>query len=240
MGTISHRGSREMTNPPVCWDRWRGKPYSSRASSRVRRRRRSSGSNPSSRARSSSYRLRPDRCHGEQPVDRVLAEPHGLAGVAQRAADAVGHHRRGQPGPFAAVLAVDVLDDLLAAFVLEIHVDVGRFVTLGGDEALEQQIDAIRVDRGDLQAVAHRRVGGRAASLAQNAHAAGGPDDVGDGEEIGGVFQLADERQLVFERRPHSGAGCPRDSAGPRLPRSGISSSRRGVRPSPTTSSGYS
>ena len=152
-----------------------------------------------------AHRLRPDRSHGEQPVDRVLAEPHGPAGVAQCAAHAIGHHRRGQPGPLAAVLAVDVLDDLLAAIVLEIHVDVGHLAPLGGDEALEQQVDAIRVDRGDLQAVAHRRVGGRTASLAQDAHAAGGPYDVGHGEEIGGVFQLADESQLVFEGRPHLG-----------------------------------
>ena len=39
----------------------------------------------------------------------------------------------------AAVLAVDVLDHLLAALVLEVDVDVGRLVALGADEALEQQ-----------------------------------------------------------------------------------------------------
>ena len=169
-----------------------------------------------------AHRLRPARGHGEQPVDRVLAQPHGPAGVAQGTAGAVGHHRRRQPGPFAAVLAVDVLDDLLAALVLEIHVDVGHFAPFGRDEALEQQVDAARIDRGDLQAVAHRRVGGRATSLAQDAHAAGGPDDVGHGKEIGGVFQFADERQFVFERRPHPGRNALRIAPGRAFPGQGL------------------
>jgi hypothetical protein len=34
---------------------------------------------------------------------------------------------------------VEVLDDLLAALVLEVDVDVGRLVALAADEALEQQ-----------------------------------------------------------------------------------------------------
>src|SRR5438445_458962 len=37
----------------------------------------------------------------------------------------------------AAVLAVDVLDDLLAPVVLEVDVDIGRLVALLRDEALE-------------------------------------------------------------------------------------------------------
>ena len=164
------------------------------------------------------HRFRPARGHGEQPVDRVLAEPHGPAGVAQRAAHTVAHHRRGQSGPLPSVLAVDVLDHLLAAVVLEVHVDIGHFVTLGGDEALEQQVDAVRVDGSDLQAVAHRRVGGRAASLAQDVLAAGGPDDVGHGEEIRGVLQLADKRQFVLERRPHPGGDALGIAPGRALP----------------------
>ena len=73
----------------------------------------------------------------------------------------------------AAVGAVDPLDHLLAPLVLEIDVDVGRLVALGRDEALEQQVDARRVDRGDAQDVADGRVGGRAAPLAEDVLAAG-------------------------------------------------------------------
>ena len=57
----------------------------------------------------------------------------------------------------AAVAAVDVLDHLLAPLVLEIDVDVRRLAALGGDEALEQEIDARGIDLGDAEAVADRR-----------------------------------------------------------------------------------
>ena len=76
-----------------------------------------------------------------QRTDRVLAQPHGLADLAHGAAGAVADHRRGQTGAVAAVLPIDVLDDLLAALMLEIDVDVRRLVAFGRDEALEQQIE---------------------------------------------------------------------------------------------------
>jgi hypothetical protein len=88
-----------------------------------------------------------------------------------------------------------------AALVLEIDVDVGRLVALGADEALEQQVDLRRVDRGDAETVADRRVGRRAAALAQDAAAAGKAHQVLDRQEIGRVAELGDQRQLVLERR---------------------------------------
>ena len=87
---------------------------------------------------------------------RVLGQAHGLADVPGGAAGAVGDHGRGQGRPVPAVPPVDVLDDLLALFVLEIDVDVGRLPAFGGDEALEQQVDLGRVDGGDAEAVADR------------------------------------------------------------------------------------
>src|SRR3546814_18712965 len=56
----------------------------------------------------------------------------------------------------AAVAFVDILHHLLAPFVLEIDVDIGRLVALGRDEALEQQIVFHRIDRGRTE---ERRVG---------------------------------------------------------------------------------
>ena len=53
-----------------------------------------------------------------------------------------------------------------AALMLEVDVDVGRLVALAGNEALEQHLGARRIDFGDAQAVADRRVRRRAASLA--------------------------------------------------------------------------
>ena len=65
-------------------------------------------------------------------------------------------------------LPIDVLDHLLAPLVLEIDVDVGRLVALRRDEALEQEVDAVGVDRGDAEAVADRGIGRRAAALAED------------------------------------------------------------------------
>ena len=113
---------------------------------------------------------------------------------------AVADHRGGEPGAVAAVFLVDVLDHLLAPLVLEIDVDVGRLAARGADKALEQHVDAGRVDRGDAEAVAHHRIGRRAAPLAQDAAAARERDDVVHGQEIAGEIELLDQRQLVLDQ----------------------------------------
>ena len=79
--------------------------------------------------------------------DRVLRQAEHLADFADGAAAAIADHRRGQAGALAAIFFVDVLDHLLAPLMLEIDVDVGRLAALGGDEALEQQIDLVRAIR---------------------------------------------------------------------------------------------
>ena len=117
------------------------------------------------------------------------------------------------PACVAAVLLVDVLDDLLAPLVLEVDVDVGRLLALGRDEALEQQIEALRVDRGDAEAVADRGVGRRAAPLAEDAARPGEAHDVVDGEEIGRVVELGDQGELVLEQALDLVRHAARDSA---------------------------
>ena len=74
-----------------------------------------------------------------------------LGHVAQRAARAITDDRGGERGAIAAVLAIDVLDDLLAPLVFEIDVDVGRLVALARDEALHEQLAARRIDLGDAE-----------------------------------------------------------------------------------------
>ena len=103
-------------------------------------------------------------------------------------------------GPVAAVFVVDVLDHLLAPLVLESTSMSGGSLR-GGDEALEQQVGARRVDGGDAQAVAHGGVGRRAAALTEDVPRPGEADDVVDGEEVGRVAKLRDQRQLVVYRR---------------------------------------
>ena len=75
---------------------------------------------------------------------------------------------RADRGAMAAVALVDVLDDLLAPLMLEIDVDIGRLVAVRRNEAVEQKIDLVRIDRGDAEAIADRAIGRRAAALAKN------------------------------------------------------------------------
>src|SRR5205807_3490093 len=121
------------------------------------------------------------RGHG---IDHVEAEAHGFTYVAYGAAAAVGDDGGGHAGAVAAVFGVQVLDDLFPPLVLEVDVDVGRLVAGGADEPLEQQVDPGRVDRGDAKAIAHRGIGGRPASLAQNSPRPGELYQVIDGEEV--------------------------------------------------------
>ena len=141
MGTSSSSGPRVMTKPPTCWERWRGKPMSSAASSRVWRSRGASGSRPSSlHPRRLQPAAAPAPDGAGQGGDDIGGEPHGLADLAQRRAAAVADHRGGEAGALAAVFPVDVLDHLLAPLMLEIDVDIRRLLARGADEALEQEI----------------------------------------------------------------------------------------------------
>jgi hypothetical protein len=70
-------------------------------------------------------------------VDAVEVDAQRAPDIAQRRARPVADDDAGQRGAVAAVLAVDVLDDLLAALVLEVDVDVGRLVALGADEVTD-------------------------------------------------------------------------------------------------------
>ncbi len=99
----------------------------------------------------------------------------------------------------ATVFFVDVLDDFFAAFVFEINVDVGWLAAFFADKAFKEQIDAGGIDAGDAQAVAHCRIGGGSATLAEDALGAGESDDVVDGEEIFGVVEFFDESEFVFD-----------------------------------------
>ncbi len=155
------------------------------------------------KARRHLVALVPPGERGGERVDAVEVDAERPAGVAQRRAAAIADDGGGQRRAFAPVLGVQVLDDFLAPLVLEVDVDVGRFVAFLGDEALEEQRRLRRVDLGDAERVAHRRIGGRTASLAEDFAAAGEGDDVVDGEEVGFVAQLGDQREFVFDLLPH-------------------------------------
>ena len=179
------------------------------------------------------------------PVDllrpRVL-----LAGGVAEGAGHVAHRRAGPVGDdvghlrrvLAAVAPVDVLDDLFATVALDVDVDVGRTVALGGQEALEQQTERHRVGLGDAEGEAHRRVGRRPAALAEDVGATAELDDVPHDEEVAGEAELLDDRQLVVDLGPGprlllraAGAGRPGTVAArspPARPAGAAMTSRRG------------
>ena len=136
-------------------ERWRGAPISSRARSSASRRRRS----PRLRFSSSACFvldafLRPAPDLGGQHLDQVLGQAERLADIAQRALGAIADDGRAEGGVVAAIGVEDPLHDDLAPLVLEIDVDVRRLAPLLRDEALEQQVVALGIDRGDAEHVA--------------------------------------------------------------------------------------
>ena len=92
---------------------------------------------------------------------------------------------------------VDVLDHLLAPLVLDVEVDVGRAVTLGREEPLEQQAERDRVGLGDAERVADRAVRRAPATLAVDVVAPAELDDVDEQEEVAGEAELLDHVELV-------------------------------------------
>ena len=135
-----------------------------------------------------------------QQAGEIRAQAQCLADIADGASRPIRDERGGQCGAVPPVAPVDVLDHFLAPFVLEVDVDVRRLVAFLGDETFEQQVRARWVQLGDLQAEAHRGVGGRTAPLAKNAATAREADNVMHGEKEVLVAELGDERQLLFDQ----------------------------------------
>src|SRR6185437_6355137 len=128
----------------------------------------------------------------------VIGQTECLAYVAYRAAAAIADDGGAQCGAIAAIGVVDPLNDFLAAFVFKVHVDVGRFLSIGTDETFEQQAAAGGIDRRNAEHVADRGVGGRSATLAEDVAGAGEADDAVNREEIGRIFKLGDQVQFVI------------------------------------------
>ena len=149
-----------------------------------------------------------------EAVEFGLGQSERLAGVADRAARAVGGEAGHERGVLAAPAGVDALDQLGADVAREVEVDVGQRVHLLVEEAPDEEpvVDRVDVrepdqvadDRGDRGATpaAGRQVR-QAARDAGRAHVAGHllrqlEHLVVDEEEAGEVVQL-DQPQLLDE-----------------------------------------
>ena len=126
-GTRSISGRVEITIPPGCWERWRGRPAISCVSSRkasqrgpacVARARRASSLGDAGRV--------PAVGDAGEPLELGEREAERLADVADRAAAPVGREGGDERGVLAAVALGDGDDQLLADVAREVEVDVGH------------------------------------------------------------------------------------------------------------------
>src|SRR5207249_3741335 len=100
----------------------------------------------------------------------------------------------------ASVALIDVLDDVLTSFVLEIDIDIRRLVPLLGNEAGKEKFRCRRIDLGNAKAKADRAVRRRAAPLAEDSIVARKRDHIMDGQEVMGIFEAGDEREFIDQR----------------------------------------
>ena len=129
-------------------------------------------------------------------------EPESLADLARRAPAAIGDDVGRHRGAELAVALVDVLNHALAAVAArQIEIDVRPLAALFGQESLEQQIHADRIDGGDAEAVADGAVGRRSAALHENPLLPAEIDDVPDDEKVAGQIELLDQIQLASNLR---------------------------------------
>ena len=97
-----------------------------------------------------------------------------------------------------AIDVLDVIDDLFAAPLLEVDVDIGHLHALGREESLEHEAVGHGVKVGDAHGVGHDGAGGRAAARAHADALAARPFDVLlHDEEIGREALLDDDAHLV-------------------------------------------
>ena len=133
------------------------------------------------------------------PVHLAVRVTEDPADVADRRA---GQHRaeRDDLGDVVlAVLAPDVGDDLVAAAVLEVDVDVGHRHAVRVQEPLERELVQDRVDGRDAEGVRHDRARRAAPARRLDALSPGEVDEVRDDQEVGRVAHRDDDPELVVE-----------------------------------------
>ena len=97
------------------------------------------------------------------------------------------------------VLLADVPDEVLAAVLADVDVEIGHLVAAGVHEPLEEEAVPERVDRREAQQVRHHAPDAAAAGRARNAPLLGVPDEVPHDQEVTGEPLALDDLQFVLE-----------------------------------------
>ena len=128
--------------------------------------------------------------HVDRVVQNACGVVDGLLGLNGRVGDDVGDL-------LGAVELANVLHDLEAPLIVEVHIDIGHLGTLRGQEPLEHQAVLERIERGDVHGVGDDSAGSRATAGADADAVVLGPLHVlGDDQKVGGKALVADD--LVF------------------------------------------
>ena len=131
--------------------------------------------------------------HLGDAVGLAVGHAHHAGDVADHALGAEGAEGDDVGDAAFAVFSAHVVDDLAAAGLAEVDVDVGRADAFGIEESFEDQAEAERADVGDADGVGDQRAGGRAAARADRDAVVPGPlDEVRGDQEVGGEAELVD------------------------------------------------
>ena len=142
-----------------------------------------------------------------ETVENVRRKIERLADFARRTAPTISDHVGGHGRAVFAVAPVNFLDDALAPIAArQIEIDVGPAFAPFAQEALEDEVVAYRIDRGNPETKTDRAVRRAAAALHHDIIFAAEIDDVPDDQKITGEAELLDERQLFVQFRRHGRA----------------------------------
>ena len=137
-----------------------------------------------------------------QSVDEAVREAEHAAGIAQHRLRRHGAVGDDLGDAVAAVLARDVVDDLVAAVHAEVDVEVRHRHAFRVEEALEQQVVRQRVEVGDAQRPRHQRTRARAAARPDRDPVLLGPvDEVGHDQEVAGESHRHDDAEFEVQPR---------------------------------------
>src|SRR5262249_18605459 len=130
-------------------------------------------------------------------VDLAIRHLQYPSDIAQHAARLQRAERDDLRYAFAAVPFLHIADHFIATILAEVDVEVGHRHPLGIEETLEQQPETNGIEIGDGERVGHERPGPRAAPRAdRNALRLSPLDEVGNDEEIAGIFHAFDHAEL--------------------------------------------
>ena len=135
-----------------------------------------------------------------QLVDLAVGHLQHAADVAQHAARLQGAEGDDLRDAVAAIALLHVPDDLVAPVLAEVDVEVRHRDALGIEEALEQKPEADRIEIGDGERIGDQRAGaGAAARPDRNALRLRPLDEIGDDQEVAGIFHAGDDAELEGE-----------------------------------------